>query len=70
MNAGILSTVALFFIFRVFDPEGTVSVDAQIILGGILFGAVCWAKSKISKIKYEGFFEARKLTHEGFQHES
>jgi len=51
MNAGIISTVALFFIMQVFDPEGKVSVDAQIILGGIIFAAVTWAKNKIAEFK-------------------
>ena len=53
MNFGILSTVAAFVVMNIIDPEGTLDVETQIALGGVVFTLVTWAKSKITETKKE-----------------
>jgi len=51
MNAGIITTIALFIVMQIFDPEGTLSVETQIAIGGVAFTCVMWLKTKVDEFK-------------------
>ena len=53
MNAGIITTAFLFVLIQIFDPEGNLSAETQIIIGGAAYTLVLWLKTKIEEFKKE-----------------
>lgn len=53
MNAGIFTTVALFVMIQIFDPEGIIDVETQIAIGGVAFAGILWLQTKVTEFKKE-----------------
>lgn len=53
MNAGIITTAILFVLIQIFDPEGNLSAETQIAIGGAAYTLVLWLKKKIEEFKKE-----------------
>lgn len=53
MNAGMVSTIAAYIVMQILDPEGVLSVDAQIAISAVAFIASMWVKTKLDEMREE-----------------